>query len=72
MFEDTKAGYRVKIILLKDDGYTDHEIRRMATNIMTVISESGLKIFYDKLRDNLIMTILHHRIYNDTFSINVF
>jgi septin family protein len=72
MFEDTKAGYRVKIILLKDDGYTDHEIRRMATNIMTVISESSLKIFYNKSRDNLIMTILNYRIYNDIFSVNVF
>ncbi len=53
MFEDTKVGYRVKIILRKDDGYMIHEIRRMATNIMSVISESGLKIFYNTSRDNI-------------------
>jgi len=32
MLEDAKAGYRTKIILLKDDGYTVTEIRRRATN----------------------------------------
>ena len=31
MLEDTEAGYRAKIILLKDEGYTVPEIR-MATN----------------------------------------
>jgi transposase len=29
MLEDTEAGYRAKIILLKDEGYTVPEIRRM-------------------------------------------
>lgn len=29
MLEDTEAGYRTKIILLKDEGYTVPEIRRM-------------------------------------------
>src|SRR6476661_4534495 len=31
MLEDTESGYRVKIILLKDEGYTGPEIRK-ATN----------------------------------------
>ena len=31
MLDDTEAGYRAKIILLKDEGYTVPEIRR-ATN----------------------------------------
>ena len=31
MLEDTESGYRVKIILLKDEGYTVPEIR-IATN----------------------------------------
>ena len=31
MVEDKESGYRAKIILLKDDGYTVPEIRR-ATN----------------------------------------
>ena len=31
MLEDTESGYRVKIILLKDEGYTGPEIR-IATN----------------------------------------
>jgi transposase len=29
MLEDTKSGYRAKIILLKDEGYTVPEIRRV-------------------------------------------
>jgi hypothetical protein len=32
MVEYTEAGYRAKIILLKNNGYTASEIRRMATN----------------------------------------
>jgi hypothetical protein len=34
--EDTEAGYRAKIILLKDDGYTVPEIRREQSTIMIV------------------------------------
>lgn len=41
--EDTEAGYRAKIILLKDDGYTVPEIRRLS--IITIsISENGYSI----------------------------
>jgi hypothetical protein len=29
ILEDTEAGYRVKIILLKDDGYPVPQIRKM-------------------------------------------
>jgi hypothetical protein len=29
MLEDTKSGYRAKIILLKDKGYTVPEIRKI-------------------------------------------
>jgi transposase len=29
MFEDTKVGYRAKIILLKDEGYTVPQIRKI-------------------------------------------
>ncbi len=48
MLEDTKAGYRAKIILLKDDGYTVPEIRRGRLTIMIVISESGYIILMRK------------------------
>ena len=34
--EDTEAGYRAKIILLKDDGYTVPEIRRAINHHMIV------------------------------------
>ena len=32
MLEDTQSGYRVKIILLKDERYTVPEIRKIANN----------------------------------------
>ncbi len=32
MLEDTKAGYRAKIILLKDEGYTVPQIRKMTNH----------------------------------------
>ena len=37
----TKSGYRAKIILLKDEGYTVHEIRKMTKIIMMTTSENG-------------------------------
>jgi hypothetical protein len=41
ILEDTKAGYRAKIILLKDEGYTVHEIRKMTKIIMMSTLENG-------------------------------
>jgi len=41
MVDDKEDGYRAKIILLKDKGYTVPEIRRATIIIMTTISESG-------------------------------
>lgn len=41
MVDDGEDGYRAKIILLKDKGYTVPEIRRGQLITMTVISESG-------------------------------
>ncbi len=32
MLEDTKSGYRAKIILLKDEGYTVPEIRKITNH----------------------------------------
>jgi hypothetical protein len=32
MLEDNEAGYRAKIILLKDDGYTVPEIRKITNH----------------------------------------
>lgn len=36
-----KSGYRAKIILLKDEGYTVPERRRGLLIVMTMTSESG-------------------------------
>ena len=34
MLEDTESGYRAKIILLKDDGYTVPQIRKIINHHM--------------------------------------
>jgi hypothetical protein len=44
MLDDKESGYRAKIILLKDDGYTVPEIRRGLLIIMRATSESGYTI----------------------------
>jgi hypothetical protein len=41
MLEDTESGYRAKIILLKDDGYTVPQIRKIINHIMTSTLENG-------------------------------
>ena len=39
MLEDTESGYRAKIILLKDEGYTVPEIRQMINHHDNIISK---------------------------------
>jgi hypothetical protein len=41
MLKDTGDGYRAKIILLKDDGLTVPEIRKMTKIIMMSTLENG-------------------------------
>ena len=36
MLEDTESGYRTKIILLKDDGYTVPQIRKITNHHMII------------------------------------
>ena len=47
MFDDTETGYRAKIILLKDDGYTVPEIR-MAINHHDVNIRKWIHRFNEK------------------------
>ena len=42
LLDDSDSGYRAKIILLKDEGYTVPEIRKMTQIIMMIITyENG-------------------------------
>ncbi len=41
MVEDEESGYRAKIILLKDEGYTVPKIRRGTNHHDNTTSESG-------------------------------
>ena len=41
MLEDEESGYRAKIILLKDKGYTVPQIRMMTKIIMIITYENG-------------------------------
>jgi len=41
MVEDEESGYRAKIILLKDEGYTVPEIRRATNHHDITTSENG-------------------------------
>ena len=49
MVEDKDSGYRAKIILLKDEGYTVPEIRRGLLIIMIATSESGYIVSMKKV-----------------------
>ena len=41
MLGDAESGYRAKIILLKDTGYTVPEIRKITKIIMIITLENG-------------------------------
>ena len=60
MVEDTEAGYRAKIILLKDDGYTVPEIRR-ATNHHDSNIRKWIHHFNEKGLDGIISKIHKHK-----------
>ena len=60
MVEDTKAGYRAKIILLKDDGYTVPEIRQ-ATNHHDSNIRKWIHHFNEKGLDGIISKIHKHK-----------
>ena len=45
--DPAESGYRAKIILLKDDGYTVPEIRKITKIIMIIILENG---FIDSMK----------------------
>ena len=51
MVDDKEDGYRAKIILLKDEGYTVPEIRRVTNHHMTAISESGYTHHFNEKED---------------------
>ncbi len=54
MLEDKESGYGAKIILLKDDGYTAPEIRKMTIIIMIIIKENGYTI--DSMKKGLMVS----------------
>ena len=60
MLEDTETGYRAKIILLKDDGYTVPEIRR-ATNRHDSNIRKWIHRFNEKGVDGIISKIHKHK-----------
>jgi transposase len=60
MLEDTEAGYRAKIILLKDDGYTVPEIRR-AINHHDSNIRKWIHRFNEKGLDGIISKIHKHK-----------
>jgi hypothetical protein len=45
--DDPESGYRAKIILLKDEGYTVPEIRKITNHHMTTTLENG---FIDSMK----------------------
>jgi hypothetical protein len=49
MVEDEESGYRAKIILLKDEGYTVPEIRRATNHHDITTSESGYIVSMKKV-----------------------
>jgi len=62
MLEDKESGYRAKIILLKDDGYTVPEIRR-ATNRHDVNIRKWIHRFNEKGIDGIISKKHSHKQY---------
>ena len=58
--EDTEAGYRAKIILLKNDGYTVPEIRR-ATNHHDSNMRKWIQRFNEKGLDGIVSKIHEHK-----------
>jgi transposase len=60
MLEDTETGYRAKIILLKDDGYTVPEIRR-ATNRHDSNIRKWIHRFNEKGLDGIVSKIHKHK-----------
>jgi hypothetical protein len=50
--EDTEAGYRAKIILLKDKGYTVPEIRRATNHHMILTWENRYIVLMRRVRWN--------------------
>jgi len=60
MLEDTETGYRAKIILLKDDGYTVPEIRR-ATNHHDTNIRKWIHRFNEKGIDGIVSKIHKHK-----------
>ena len=58
--EDTETGYRAKIILLKDDGYTVPEIRR-ATNHHDSNIRKWIHRFNEKGMDGIVSKIHKHK-----------
>jgi transposase len=60
MLEDTETGYRAKIILLKEDGYTVPEIRR-ATNHHDSNIRKWIHRFNEKGLDGIVSKIPEHK-----------
>src|SRR4051794_32414 len=61
MVDDKEDGYRAKIILLKDKGYTVPEIRRMATNHHDSNIRKWIHHFNEKGLDGIISKIHKHK-----------
>ena len=60
MLGDKESGYRAKIILLKDDGYTVPEIRR-ATNHHDSNIRKWIHRFNEKGLDGIVLKIHEHK-----------
>ncbi|HEY6536732.1 MAG TPA: hypothetical protein VIY08_13175 [Candidatus Nitrosocosmicus sp.] len=60
MLYDKETGYRVKIILLKADGYTVLEIRR-ATNHHDVNIQKWIHLFKEKGLEGMVLKIHFHK-----------
>jgi transposase len=60
MVEDEESGYRAKIILLKDDGYTVPEIRR-ATNRHDINIRKWIHRFNEKGIDGIASKVHKHK-----------
>ena len=60
MLEDKESGYRAKIILLKDEGYTVSEIRKM-TKI--IIYDHNIRKWIHRFNENGIDEILYQLVY---------
>jgi len=61
MVEDKESGYRVKIILLKDEGYTVPQIRKMTNHHDHNIRKWIQHHFNEKGLDGIVSKIYKHK-----------